>query len=150
MHLRAKLITWQPLVYIRNENWREALDSNNLAVQWITTKPSTACHHDDVIKWKYFPHYWPFVRGIHRSPVKSPHKGQWGGALMLSLICALNKRLSKQSWGWWFETPSHSLWRHSYYLQAHDMSKMHVAWLSWIRVSAEAERFHIRPIIILK
>ena len=23
----------------------------------------------------------------------------------------LNKRLSKQSWGWWFETPSLSLWR---------------------------------------
>ena len=22
----------------------------------------------------------------------------------------LNKRLSKQSWGWWFETPSHPLW----------------------------------------
>ena len=25
----------------------------------------------------------------------------------------LNKQLSKQSWGWWFETPSRSLWRHS-------------------------------------
>ena len=24
----------------------------------------------------------------------------------------LNKRLSKQSWGWWFETSSLSLWRH--------------------------------------
>ena len=24
----------------------------------------------------------------------------------------LNKRLSKQSWGWWLETPSHQLWRH--------------------------------------
>ena len=24
----------------------------------------------------------------------------------------LNKRLTKQSRGWWFETPSHSLWRH--------------------------------------
>ena len=24
----------------------------------------------------------------------------------------LNKRLSKQSWGWWFEMPSWSLWRH--------------------------------------
>ena len=24
----------------------------------------------------------------------------------------LNKRLSKQLWGWWFETPSRSLWRH--------------------------------------
>ena len=23
-----------------------------------------------------------------------------------------NKRLSKQSWGWWSETPSSSLWRH--------------------------------------
>ena len=24
----------------------------------------------------------------------------------------LNKRLSKQPWGWWFEMPSRSLWRH--------------------------------------
>ena len=42
----------------------------------------------DVIKWKHFPRYWPFVRGIHRSTVNSPHKGQWRGALMFSLICA--------------------------------------------------------------
>ena len=39
-------------------------------------------HHDDLIKWKHFPHYWPFVRGIHRSLVNFPHKGQWRGALM--------------------------------------------------------------------
>ena len=32
--------------------------------------------HDDIIKWKHFPRYWPFVRGIHQSPVNSPHKGQ--------------------------------------------------------------------------
>ena len=44
--------------------------------------------HDDVIKWKHFPRYWPFVRGSHRSPVNSPHKGQWRGALMFTLICA--------------------------------------------------------------
>ena len=43
---------------------------------------------DNVIKWKHFPRYWPFVLGIHRSPVNSPHKGQWHGALMFSLICA--------------------------------------------------------------
>ena len=43
--------------------------------------------HDDVIKWKRFPRYWPFVRGIHRGPVNSPHKGQWRGALVFSLIC---------------------------------------------------------------
>ena len=47
------------------------------------------CHHDDVIKWKKsFPRYWPFVRGIQRSPVNSPHKGQWHGVLMVSLISA--------------------------------------------------------------
>ena len=38
-------------------------------------------YHDDFIKSKHFPRYWPFVRGIHRSPVNSPHKGQWRGAL---------------------------------------------------------------------
>ena len=49
------------------------------------------CHrtwHDDVIKWNHFPRYWPFVWGIHRPPVNSPHKGQRRGALMFSLICA--------------------------------------------------------------
>ena len=46
-----------------------------------------ACN-DDVIKWKQFPRYWPFVRGINRSPVNCPHKGQWRGALVFSLICA--------------------------------------------------------------
>ena len=38
--------------------------------------------YDDVIKWKHFPRHWPFVRGIHRSPVNSPHKGLWRGASM--------------------------------------------------------------------
>ena len=70
--------------------------------------------HDDVIKWKHFPCYWSFVRGIHRSPLNSPQRPVtwWRGALMFSLIRALNKRLSKQSWGRWFETQSRSLWRH--------------------------------------
>ena len=66
--------------------------------------------NDDAIKWKHFPRYWPFVWGIHRSPVNSPHKGQWRGTLMFCFICALNIWLSKQSWRWWFETPSRSLW----------------------------------------
>ena len=43
--------------------------------------------HDDVHKWKHFPRSWPFVRGIHRSPVNSQHKGQWRGVLIFSLIC---------------------------------------------------------------
>ena len=75
-------------------------------------KVNAATIHDDVIKWEHFPCYWPFVRGIHRSPVNSLHKGQWRGTLKFPLFCALNKRLCKQSWGWWFETLSRSLRRH--------------------------------------
>ena len=37
--------------------------------------PSTVLpSHDDVIKWIHLPCYWPFVRGINRSPTDSPHK----------------------------------------------------------------------------
>ena len=43
--------------------------------------------HDDVIIWKLFPRYCPFVKGIHQWPVESPYKGQWHGALIFSLIC---------------------------------------------------------------
>ena len=47
------------------------------------------------------------------SPVISEFPAQW--QVMQSFdaffdLC-LNKRLSKQSWGWWFEKPSCSLWR---------------------------------------
>ena len=56
-------------------------------VMHITVDSVPDVSHDDVIKWKHFPRYWPFVRGIHRSPVNSPHKGQWRGALMFTLIC---------------------------------------------------------------
>ena len=42
--------------------------------------------HDDVMKWKRFPRYWPFVWGIHRSPVNSPHKGQWRGAFIMLMF----------------------------------------------------------------
>ena len=45
-------------------------------------------YHDDVIKWKHFSRYWPFVRGIHQSPLNSPHKGPRRRALIFSLICA--------------------------------------------------------------
>ena len=54
----------------------------------INVVPADGPTHDDVLKWKYFPRYWPFLRGIQRSPVDSHHKGQWRGALIFYLICA--------------------------------------------------------------
>ena len=44
--------------------------------------------HDDVIKWKHFRRYWPFVSWIHRSPVNSPHKGPVTRSFGVSLISA--------------------------------------------------------------
>ena len=41
-------------------------------------------------------------------PSQRPVMRSFGGFFDLRL----NKRLSKQSWGWWLETPSSSLWRH--------------------------------------
>ena len=86
-------------VYIETAPWFQIQTTAGFICNTSEWKPC----HDDIIIWKHFPHYWPFVWGIHRSPVNSPHKGQWRGASMFSLLCALNKRLNKQLWGWWFE-----------------------------------------------
>ena len=86
--------------------------SHKADLAWI---PWTS--NENMLSWwrhqmEHFRRYWPFMQGIRSSPVNSLHNGQWRGAFMFSLICAWKKRLSKQSWGWWFETPSCPLWRH--------------------------------------
>ena len=76
-----------PVVYIKHSRAGTG-KMNILSCYGIYYISLTVYHHDDVIKWKHFPRYWSFVRGIHRSPVNSSHKGQWRGALMFTLICA--------------------------------------------------------------
>ena len=71
--------------------------------------------HDDVMKWKHFPRYWPFVRGIHRGPTQRPVTRSFDVFFDLRL----NKRLSKQSWGLWLETPSRPSWRHCNEMSLH-------------------------------
>ena len=56
--------------------------------------------HDNVVKWKHYPRYWPFVRGIHLSPVDSPHKGQWRGPLISSLIYVWTNGCANKQWFW--------------------------------------------------
>ena len=77
------------------------------------TKPlCKARAHDDVIKWKHSPRCWPFVWGIHRSPANSPRTGPVTRSYDDFFDLRLKKQLSIQSLDWWFETPSHPLWRH--------------------------------------
>ena len=75
--------------------WVSRFRPTNVCILRIMHEGHTPCfvflRHDDEIKWKHFPRYWPFVQGIHRPPVNSPHK--WTVtrkmfSLVFSLICA--------------------------------------------------------------
>ena len=90
--------------------------------------------HDDIIKWKHFPRYWPFVRGIHRSPVNSPHKGQWRGALMFSLIC---------DWinGWVNNREAGDLRRHCAHYDIIGMEVTAPNWHQWVSIRNPLTRF---------
>ena len=102
-------------------------DSNTVVLISISRAICVYSEHDDAIKW-------PFVRGIHLSPVNSPHKGQWYRDFMLSLIYAwtnvwayhrnagdLRRHCAQYDVTWWYaNTPftdilvpaHHYFWRH--------------------------------------
>ena len=40
-------------------------DQSSFHFSVYLTAVQSRSNHDHVIKWKHFPHYWPFVRGIH-------------------------------------------------------------------------------------
>ena len=60
---------------------------------------------DDVIKWKHLQCYWPFVRGIQRPPMDSPHKGPVTRSFDVFFDLHLNKRLSITGVSIFIETP---------------------------------------------
>ena len=105
--------------FIQNLNiWIQIIEGCRIAnkstlvyvIYWL--RPQAACHHDDVIKWKHFPRYWPFVRGNHPVTGEFPAQRPVTRSFGVFFDLRLNKRLGKQSRRWWFEMPSHSLWRH--------------------------------------
>ena len=46
--------------------------------------------HDDIMTWRCFPHYWPFVQGIHQLLVDSQHKGPVMQSCFLLTLYVLN------------------------------------------------------------
>ena len=63
-----------------------------LSVLFVFVMNSVFGHLHFASWWRHlmetFPALLALCVGIHRSPVNSPHKGQWGGALIFSLTCA--------------------------------------------------------------
>ena len=95
---------------IRLSMWLPERSRANLIDMLVHSVCCEVSAHDDVIKWKHFPRYWPFVRGSHRSRW-IPRTKASDAELWCFFYLRPNKRLSKQPWGWWFETPSWLLWR---------------------------------------
>ena len=54
------------------------------------------------------------------------------------------KRLSKQSWGWWFETPSRSLWRHCDDTQSHGVETLWERMIRCLTYKKSLHTFHTR------
>ena len=71
----------------RSYEWKSLANGLRNNLDHSSNHKDRRVSHDDPTKWKHFLRYWPFVQGIHRSSVNSPHKGHWRGTLMFSLIC---------------------------------------------------------------
>ena len=87
-------------------------------------------YHDDIIKWKHFPRYWPLYGGFigHRL-ISTQRPVTRNFDVFFDL--RPNKRLSKQWWCWWFETPSGSF-----------MTSLWCSWLLWCR--HEVSELHLK------
>ena len=68
--------------------------------------------HADVIKLEHFCALLALCAGNSSVSGEFPSQRPLTRSFGVFFDLRLNKRLSKQSWGWWFETPSHRLWRH--------------------------------------
>ena len=80
---------------VQPRQYKSTVNIKNCPLSAFTeTFPGTSCYnilefdHDVVMKWKYFPRFWPFVRGLHQSPVKFPaQRPVMRSFFMFSLIC---------------------------------------------------------------
>ena len=77
---------------------RKGCPSSNIDRQTATIISVLFAEIDDgVFKWKHFLRYWPYVRGIYRSSVDSPHKGQWRGAFKWCFLCSAPEQAFEQT-----------------------------------------------------
>ena len=112
-------VKWTPRNYLQwNWNYRteEFLEENSF--ENIVCKISAILLMPRCVRswWRHqmetFSALLAICAGIHRSPVNSPHKASDAELWCFLWSAPEKKRLGKQWWGWWFETPSRPLWRH--------------------------------------
>ena len=82
----------------------------------VSTKPAVGLARNSLAWWRHDMETFSALLAIcaGNSPVTGEFPTQRPVTRSFDVFfdLSLNKRLSKQSWGWWFEVPSRSLWRH--------------------------------------
>ena len=89
MYTTAAMCIW---LFIDVQNLNSSLANQSVVVHGVTK-----IIHDDVIKWKYFPRYWPFVPRIQQVTGEFPSQRPVTRSFDAFFDLLLNKRLSKQS-----------------------------------------------------
>ena len=130
---RINMMTVFPGMVVVNKTWGTNILVRHLYIKTVprrlkrVTLPFNVCvHRDDLCVSSCVRHLIPrwrhqmetfsalLVLCARNSPVTGEFPTQRPVTRSLDdfFHLRLNKRLSKQSWGWWFKTPSRSLWRH--------------------------------------
>ena len=92
----------------RGSNWQPfGVDSGN-GVAWSDAKPFPWWRH----QMETLSALLAICAGNSPVPGEFPAQRPVTRSFDVFFDLRLNKRLSKQPWGWWFETLSRSLWRH--------------------------------------
>ena len=87
--------------YYHRQDHTVAWASWHLKIIDNSTVSSKACHFN-IKQITKAPHYWSMIRETTDDRRRFD----------VFLDLRLNQRLTKQRWGWWFETLSRPLWRH--------------------------------------
>ena len=109
--LQRKLSKWQLAVQLMKKIWSKwhfLFNKNILDTMWLIGETTQWWRN----RMKTFSVLLAICAG--NSPVPGEFPAQRPVTRSFDVFFDLhpNKQLSKQSWGWWFETPSRPLWRH--------------------------------------
>ena len=117
LHANQNDGTWKPVIMPGWSRpwWSDSKQNLGRNYGQPCTIVPLACHsplqqiYDDVIKWRHLPRNWPFFAGNSLVTGEFPSQRPVTRSFDVLFDPHLNKRLSEQSRGWWFETPSRSL-----------------------------------------
>ena len=109
---------WTRVVWFRSRPWWNSAGRGIIEIH-IWSLITSWCARNNVIE------AWDRQFQVQTVTGEFPTQRPVTRSFDVFLDLRLKKRLSKQSWGWWFETPSRSLWRHCYEAR---QNHVHISW----------------------